>query len=57
MAAATTTTKETWDNEAPAERKQFVASNAIQSNVNVPSWQSCYYCTRENFKNIGEFVA
>jgi len=21
-----------------------------------PSWQSCYYCTREHFKSISDFV-
>ncbi|KAM8714735.1 hypothetical protein ACLKA7_001144 [Drosophila subpalustris] len=52
MAAATTTKTTLLDNE---ERKQFVSSNGTNS-INAPSWQSCFYCTRENFKTIGEFV-
>lgn len=45
------------ENDTPAERKQFVTSNSNSNGTaNVASWKSCYYCTRENFKSIGEFV-
>ncbi|XP_030561234.1 vacuolar protein sorting-associated protein 54 [Drosophila novamexicana] len=51
----TTTAAAATEHVSPAERKQSVAS-ASNFNINAPSWQSCYYCTREHFKSVAEFV-
>lgn len=34
-----------------ANTKNFLASNRT-----CKSWESCYYCPRENFKAVSEFV-
>lgn len=57
MATAAASNTAAAENDSPAERKQFVTSNANSNGTaNVASWKSCYYCTRENFKSVGEFV-
>ncbi|ALC44468.1 scat [Drosophila busckii] len=52
---ATVTTSTAGEVEIPADRKLSTASN-FNNSFNAPSWHSCYYCTREHFKNIGQFV-
>ncbi|TDG44187.1 hypothetical protein AWZ03_009361 [Drosophila navojoa] len=59
ITAATTATTTTTAAEH-VERKHSVASNSNSnfnlSGVNAPSWQNCYYCTREHFKSVAEFI-
>jgi len=37
-------------------RKLSTASGGGIAGGAAPSWQSCYYCTREQFKTISDFV-
>lgn len=49
-------------NEIVDLKANSTATNATPTNVNTKaghvrnSWESCYYCPRENFKVVNEFV-
>ncbi|XP_030377069.1 vacuolar protein sorting-associated protein 54 [Scaptodrosophila lebanonensis] len=56
-ATASTTTTTAREIETAVNRKLSTASTgATGASAKAPSWHTCYYCTRENFNSIGEFV-